>query len=445
MKKLFLKLFLILIFFSIVGVQYGVALFYNGDKIETDSVLLVNTDTQTSVFEKNSEKRRSMASLTKIMTYIIVIENVKDPKREKIKVKRQVLNLVDEDSSVAGLKENDELTVFDFLHCLMIKSGNDAALVLADYVGKDSIDNFIDMMNTKAQELGCADTNFINADGMYHENHYSTAKDMCKITQYAMKLPYFMEICGKTQYKVFNDDRPVLRTTNKMMEPGEKEYYYPYVKGIKTGWHSEAGRCLISYATKDSVSYLCVAMGGPETDINGDKIKENFAMLDTKKLFTWAFANLSLKTMVKKDEPLGQVKLKYAWRKDKVILSPEMAVKMIVPKEISFSDLKIEYVLPDFISAPVEAGDLIGTAKLKFDNDILLETNLVSGETAQFNFFAFIIQKAKDIILSKIFIILVGCLLMLLGGYLLLLRVSNRGKMKKSRHIHRKNIYRQKD
>jgi D-alanyl-D-alanine carboxypeptidase len=446
MKKRFLKVFLILLFFVAVwGEKYGAFSFYNGDEIKTDSVLLVNTDTQLPVFEKNPEKRRSMASLTKIMTYIIVLENVKDLKGEKVKVKKQVLSLVDEDSSIVGLKENDELTVFDLLHCLMIKSGNDAALVLADYVGKNSIDNFVNMMNTKTQELGCTDTHFVNADGMFNENHYSTAKDMYKITSYAMKLPYFMEICGKTRYKVFDDERSILRTTNKMMEPGEREYYYPYVKGIKTGWHSEAGRCLISYATKDSVSYICVAMGGPETDINGDKIKENFAMLDTKKLYTWAFENLALKTMVNKDAPLGQVKLKYSWGKDKIILSPGIAVRMIVPKDLEFSNLDVEYVLPDFINAPVEAGDLVGTAKLKYDNNLLLETNLVSSETAQFNFFAFIIAKTKDVISSKAFITLFSCLSLLLALYLIFLRLYGkliRNKRRKSRNIRRKNIYR---
>ncbi len=410
--------------------------FYDGDDIKTDSVLLINTDTEMPIFEKNSEKRRSMASLTKIMTYIIIIENAKDIKIEKVKVKKQILNLLDSESSVSGLKENDELTVFDLLHCLLIRSGNDAALVLADYIGKGGIDDFVKMMNIKAEELGCLNTHFTNVDGMFDENHYSTAKDMYKITSYAMKLPYFMEICGKRQYKVFDDDRPVLRTTNKMMEPGEREYYCPYVKGIKTGWHSEAGRCLISYAVKSNVSYICVAMGGPETDINGDGIKENLAMIETKKLYTWAFENLSLKTISNRNDPMCQIKLKYAWKKDKIILSPETTIKIILPKEFKISDLTTAFFLPDFINAPVEAGDFIGKAELKFGNSLLKEVNLVSGETVPLNFFSFITEKIKDVVFSRIFIISGKCLILLLICYLIFLFWANKKKMKNKKRLY---------
>ena len=408
------------------------ASFYKGEEIKSDAALIINTNTNMPIFEKNSSKRRSMASLTKIMTYIIVVEDAAnkgiDMKLQKVKVKKEVLNLVDEDSSIAGLKEGDELTIFDLLHCLMIESGNDAALVLADYISLGNIENFINMMNKKAEEIECTDTHFVNPDGMYDENHYSTAWDIYKTIKYAMNCPYFMEICGKKEYKVFNDERPSLKTTNKMMNPAEKKYYCPYVKGIKTGWHSEAGRCLASYAVKGEVSYVCIVMGGPEIDVDGDGIEENLAMIDTKNIYTWLFENLALNSIINKNDPFGQVKLKSAWGKDKIVLSPERNVSLILPKEADISKIEVEYFLPNFISAPVETGDIIGTAKLKLDGETLEEVNLVSSEQVNFNFFVFIFEKIKEAISSKIFIACFVFFALAFFGYIFFTIFFNRNK-----------------
>lgn len=432
MNKHISRLLYGLILISIVGLgNYNALLSYDGNEIKTDSVLVINTDTETTVFEKNSLKKRSMASLTKIMTYIVTVENVRDVNSEKAVVKKEVLDLLDKDSSLSGLKIGEELSIFDLLHCLMIRSGNDSAFVLADYVGGGNIANFVELMNRKAEEIGCTETHFVNPDGIHDENHYSTAVDMYKITRYAMNLPNFMEICSKREYKLFDDGRPPLRTTNKMMNPNEKLYYYPFVRGIKTGWHSEAGRCLISCAAKDNMSYVCVAMGGPELDENGDNINENLAMIDTKNLYTWAFDNFTVKDVISKTDPFSQVKLKYAWRKDKVILNSEENVKMLLPKKLEFSNLETNLELPDFIKAPVEAGDFVGSAKLSYNGEILKEIKLVSSETVPMSWVAFFIDNTKNIIFSPIFLIVVLILLIIGIIYVRFLLITKKRKRRK--------------
>ena len=105
-------------------------------------------------------------------------------------------------SSLAGVLEGEELTAMQLLNCMMIPSGNDAALVLADYIGGGDSQKFVDMMNEKAKELGCTNTHFMNPHGLHDEQHYTTAQDLYLITKYAMTLPYFMEICSKTYYTI---------------------------------------------------------------------------------------------------------------------------------------------------------------------------------------------------------------------------------------------------
>lgn len=434
MKKMSVFVFFSFLFVVLFFSRCKAFSFYNGDGFKTDSILMINTDTEMVVFDKNPDKRRSMASLTKIMTYIVVSENVKDIELEKVVVKKWILDLVDKEGSVAGLKDGDELTVLDLLHCLMIRSGNDAALVLANHVGSSGgIENFVNMMNKKSTEIGCTDTNFTNPDGIYSSDHYSTARDMYKITRYAMNLPYFMEICGKRRYKVFHDSRGDLENTNKMLEPSEKDYYYPYVKGIKTGWHNEAGRCLVSCAEKSGTTYVCVAMGGPEVDVNGDKIKENIAMIETKKLYDWAFKNLAVKTLIKRSDPINQIKLRYAWKKDKIILNAEENVKLVLLKDMKLDDLTLEYFCPDFVSAPVEAGDLVAKAKFSFGGNVLLEFNLVSSETVNLNFFVFIFESIRDIIFCKEFLFFIFFVILVLFTLLFGKFIKNKVRIKRVR------------
>lgn len=428
--------FLFFLCFFFINKNYTVFAFYNGNDILSESVLMVNNDTQMIVFDKNADKRRSIASLTKIMAYIAVYENVKDVNSEKVIVKSETLSLIDKDSSIAGLRPNDEITVLNLLHCLMICSGGDAAYVLAEYIGNGDISKFVDVMNNKARELGCKDTNFVNPDGIYNENHYSTAKDIYTITKYAMSLPLFMEICNKTEYNVFNDERATIKTTNKMLNPFEKDYYYPYVKGIKTGYHSEAGRCFVSCAEKNNTSYTCIVLGAPLTSSDGNQIKENIAMIDTKKLYIWAFDNLVLKSVINRNDPLGQVRLKYAWRKDRLLFGSEAPVMMVLPKDVKLSDLKTEFFIPDLIKAPISSGDFIGTARFSYNGKFLNEINIVSSESVSFNFFVFVLSVLKMIIFSKLFLIILILSLIVLVIYVYILVISNKkgGNKKKKRN-----------
>ena len=163
-------------------------------QIYADTYLLVNLDNDTVIFEKNADKRNAPASLTKIITASVVIEKCPDLNL-KIKIDKAPIELLyGTGSSMAGLVPGEELSLKDLLYCLMVRSGNDAANILADYVGNGSIPAFVGMMNDLAKRLGCKDTHFANPHGLDDPNHYTTARDLIKFTKHALTLPHFEEI-----------------------------------------------------------------------------------------------------------------------------------------------------------------------------------------------------------------------------------------------------------
>ena len=347
------------------------------------SLYLENIDTGSVVYSKAADERRYPASTTKIMTYIITAEHVDDFKNTYVTIKSSVLHMLDgTGSSVAGLEPKEKLSVYQLLNCLMIPSGNDAALVLADYIGGGDIDKFVEMMNAKAKELGCSNTHFANPHGLNDPNHYTTVRDMATITKYALTLPEFVEITDTATSDCLGEDR-YLVTTNYMIDPVRgADYYYDYAKGIKTGsTGNDSGYCLVSTATKGGYTYLCVAYGAPYENEEGEAY-DNGAMIDSKNLYEWAFRNLSIKTIIEKNDLVKEINLDFAWNKDKIQLSPANSYSTILPDDVAISSIDKTFRVPESIEAPVKEGDKVGTVTLSYANNELVTIDLVASETS---------------------------------------------------------------
>lgn len=388
-------------------------------EIQADSALMINLEHDQIVVEKNIHKRRSLASLTKIMTFIVTAEKIKNPETQYITVRKDIFDQMQKDepeSSVSNLKDGDRLSVLQLLYCMMVASGNDAAMVLANYVGGGILENFIDLMNQKALDIGCNNTHFTNPHGLYNENHYSSAMDIYLMSRYAMELPYFKEIVSTVEYSIFQDSRPKLINTNKLINPnsGEK-YYYKYAKGIKTGQHNQAGRCLASYAKKDSLSYICIILGTPKKNDQGEKIEDNLAIIETKNLYTWAFNELSLNSLANSRNPINQIKLNLAWKKDKLLLYPQKDISVFLPKNFDKNEIKSSFNLPETVCATIEKNQIIGSVDFFYKDTLLSSTSLVSHDN---------IKKSMIIIIanflsSKPFLVSVGITNMIILLYIL--------------------------
>lgn len=216
------------------------------------SMALMDGDTGELIYSKNCDERREPASTTKICTAITVLENCT--------ILDLPMPIPDKAVGVEGsslyLQKGEMLTVRDLLYGLMLQSGNDCAVALSIIVG-GSEQGFVKMMNETAEKAGAADTNFMNPHGLHHDEHYTTARDLCSIAYYAMKNPTFREIVAtkrhKTPYHGHDYDRN-FPNKNKIL------FNYEGGNGIKTGFTKKSGRCLVSSATRNGKTYICTVL-----------------------------------------------------------------------------------------------------------------------------------------------------------------------------------------
>lgn len=446
-KKLSIILSAILVIctvFSASVVPAGAANYKNKIKVASKSAILINLDTGQTVYEKDCDTKRYPASTTKIMTYIIVAEHVNNFKRTKVPIKQSVLDVLEgTGSSMAniGAHVGKKMSVLDLLYSMMVPSGNDAAVVLADYVGGGSIDKFVSMMNQKAKDLGCENTHFMNPDGLHDKKHYTTARDLAKITQYALTLPEFSKISNTTTYYVTGDEYPLV-TTNYLIDSNRGgKYYYQYAKGIKTGTTDEAGHCLVTSGSADGYSYLGVFLKSP---YNPDPAKDVYGtMLDAKALFRWALTKLELNQVASSETPMREEKINLAWGKNSVQLVPEKNINAIVPKDFKESDVKVETTVPESVDAPVKKGDIIGKAVVYYngpkvkEKTKLAEVNLVSSESVERSGILYIFSVIQNIITSRWFIVVVAAIVLLLILYIIISSIIRRRNRRSRRSVRR--------
>lgn len=437
-KRVYSILSVMVLVISLVSSTFipaSAANYKNKVKLQSESALVVNMDTGQTVYEVKANKKQYPASTTKIMTYIVVAESVKDFST-KVEIKQEVLDVLNgTGSSLAhvGSHVGEKMTVLDLLYSMMVPSGNDAAVVLADYVGKGDIKSFVNLMNAKAKELGCKDTHFENPDGLHHKNHYTTAHDLYIMTQYALTLPKFAEITDTATYYIEGESYPLV-TTNYLIDQNRGgEYFYTYAKGIKTGTTDEAGHCLVTSASADGYSYIGVFLDSPvnyENDVYG-------TMIDAKELFRWALTTLELSPVATKETPICEQKVNLAWGKDSVQLVPEENINAIVPKDFEESDITIKKKIPESIDAPVNEGDVIGKAVIYYEGkgakgkQKIGTVNLVSSESVERSGILYVIEVAKSIIFSNWFILVIGVIIVLLIIYIIISSIIKRRNRKR--------------
>ncbi len=374
------------------GVPKGYHISYFNDfKFKTESILFYNVNSDSILYEKNANQRRSPASITKIMTYIIVFENVKD-KNERVKVKKEVLNSISgTQSSLAGLKTDEDYSVSELLVGMMVPSGNDAALVLADYTFGGNIGLFVDKMNQKASELGCENTHFSNPHGLYDENHYTTCYDLLKIINYALKIRDFRNIIKICETEI--KDKKI-KNSNLLLEK-TSDYYCKYVKGIKTGYHSQAGCCLSSLAELNGIEYIGIFLGAPAKDENGKKLEVNYAFEETKNLCNYTFENLKVKRIPILENP----KIRSTRMGIDVPYSSFSSIDVVVPRDFEDDKFKVKFELKkisedDF---PIHKGEKLGEVQILYENVIIRKKDIVCSKDTKLSFTNNYIQLLKKV------------------------------------------------
>lgn len=306
-------------------------------------------DAQTGriIYEKNAHDRHSMASTTKIMTALVAIEN--GNLSDVVTVGK---NAAGTEGTSLYLKAGDQVTLEDLLYGLMLQSGNDAAIAIAEHIG-GSVEKFATLMTSRAKNIGAKNTSFKNPNGLDEEGHYTTAYDLALITREALKNETFAKIVA-TKSKAIRDGAQTVTNHNKMLN------LYEGCVGVKTGYTKKTGRCLVSSAIRDGKQVIAVTLNAPD-DWNDHTAMLNYAFANTVR-FPLIAAGMTVNTITVKNGSSNALEL-----------TAERDFYLSESPDTKFENAKIALKLPDTIEAPVQKGEIIGVLEVYY-KDTLLDT-----------------------------------------------------------------------
>ncbi|MBP0990677.1 MAG: D-alanyl-D-alanine carboxypeptidase [Oscillospiraceae bacterium] len=335
-----------------------------GFEVNSEAAYMVCLNTGDVVYQKNADKKLMPASLVDIMTAILALEKVEDPDSESNTLKRYIQDHLYVIGNVAlgGVSLNERLTITQMLYAMMLRSANECAMMIADYVGDGSQTYFVEMMNNKARELGAKNTNFANASGLDSEEQYTTAEDMYLIAKYALEVEGFKDIVKTVTYNTgeTNKHSNLQWQTNMAIINPNSSYYYSPVTGLKFGSTDGAGRCFVSYAEMNGYSYILVLMGA-----DSKNKEKNLSFTDAKNLYNWAFNTFSVKKVVEVGRQITEEPVKMSTESDYVMLITGGEFSYLLPESVKVSDITLDYSgLPEYVTAPVEKGEVIGELKI---------------------------------------------------------------------------------
>ena len=404
--------------------------------IEASSAILIEANSGRVFFEQNADDKRYPASTTKVMTAVLALEAL-DP--AAVATASQTAVDVDRDGSNMGILSGEELTVEQLLYGLLVHSANDAANVLAEQVS-GSIETFVELMNTKAAELGMKDTHFVNTHGYHDDNHYTTARDMAKLALYAVQNETFQKIVSTATYDIPPTNKYTkvrnLSNNNALINPmkGQKYLYSP-AKGIKTGHTSKAGHCLLSEAEKNDLHYICVVMDAP--------VKQgiDYSFQDTINLFNYGFKNFKFQTIASDSDIVSTKEVKWAAKGEQAVLYAKEPFSVILPADYNKDLLTTSVSVPDEVKAPVAQGQAVGTITYSYDGAELGTMELVAGKEVKKSYFRMIFGTLGKIVFSVWFMVPLGIVVVIL----IILRMNDlkRKKMmrRRKKYMSRKNFY----
>jgi D-alanyl-D-alanine carboxypeptidase (penicillin-binding protein 5/6) len=332
------------------------------------SAILIERDTGTVLFEKNSDERLSPASMTKIMTMLLIMEALEDGKiqwNEKVRTSEYAASM---GGSQVFLEEGEEMTVDELLRAISISSANDASVAMAERIA-GSEKQFVKMMNQKAKELGLKDTKFQNATGLPAKNHYSSARDMAILAKELLKHEKITNYTS--QYESYlregTDKKFWLVNTNRLVK------FYPGVDGLKTGFTKEAKYCLTATAKKGDMRVIAVVFGAPTSKERNKLITE---------MFDYAFSQYETKQFYAKGDELGKVTVEKGQQRNIKIAAGE-SISLLTKKGEKMDDVKTSLKLNKHIQAPIKKGDEIGKIVLIKNGKVLSENSAIAAENVK--------------------------------------------------------------
>ena len=344
----------------LAGLFFALILLYNGGaKAENaGAYILMEAETGRILYEHNAHTPLPMASTTKIMTALLALE--RGDLSAPVTASKNAFGVP---GTSIYLAEGETLSLEEMLYGLMLASGNDAAVAIAEHIG-GSVPDFCRMMTKRAEEIGCENTLFATPHGLPAEHHHTTAWDLCMITREAMKHPQFRQIVSTQRATIpwaGHDYNRVLNNKNKLLST------YPGALGVKTGYTRAAGRCLVFAAERDGLTLIGAVLNCP------DWFQESSALLDR------GFENWQMVTLLSKGEAIREIPVEKGVKESVTVRAARDAA---APVRIdSWPDMKID--LPDILPAGVQEGDIIGSLSLLDEGEIITVIPLYASKTVE--------------------------------------------------------------
>ncbi|MDO4373255.1 MAG: D-alanyl-D-alanine carboxypeptidase family protein [Clostridia bacterium] len=397
--------------------------------VAAKGAILYELNTDTVLLEQDADARLYPASTTKLMTALVAMEygNPEDI----ITVPAEAVDGLFELGSASYLLAGEEISFMDLMEYMLIASGNDAANAMAIHIS-GSISAFADLMNNRAQELGCTNTHFVNPHGLHDEEHYTSARDLLRIAKAAMQNPTIAEIVAK--------DEVVLPITNKhpqtttkyttnylISRKSTREYYYEGAIGIKTGTTTPAGLCLVAACVKGDYTYYTVVLGAEKGE-NGERNQ----FIETAKLFDYGAENFSQQVMLSSSEPIAEVPVRLSNEKDSIVVTPSENITAMLPNAFETSDLTMKYTVEESVAAPVQAGDVLGKLTVSYEGKTW-QLDLVASSDAARSTVLYILDRITGFFASTAFKIIVASIVALIVILVVYVILVNRRRAKRRR------------
>ncbi len=403
--------------------------------IDAKAAILVDASDGHAVYEKNADTKQYPASLTKLMTALLVIESVSDL-GEVVTAKESAFEDLSAAGSTVNIKTGEKMSVDNLLICLLVASANEAANILAERVA-GSVPLFIELMNKRAEELGLTGTNFANASGLHDDNHYTTARDMVIVAREVQKHQRLREICAMEKATIpatnISDERFFFTTNSLISLYKEREYKYSKATGMKTGSTTPAGLCLVASAESKDTEFISVILGAKKEEGKGGKM--NF--VESKRLLVWGFDNFKRVKLLDAAAPITEVKVELAKKRDYVVARPREDYAVLMPTDY---DEKLLELIPETASsldAPIKKGDEVGTVLVRYDGKDYANLPLIAADDVDRSLILYILKLIRDFFRNPITIIVIAALILLIIWYIAFVIRYNKKKRQRRRRYYR--------
>lgn len=394
----------------------------NAPSLTAPAAYVVNLDTNIVVYEKNSETPLSAASLTKLMTTLLLLENYQDQLDSiSLTAPSYVYDLIWEQStnaSSADIRRGETQSLRNLLYAMLLPSGNEAAYIVADYMGGGSIDNFVAMMNDEAKAVGCTGTTFVDPCGL-NPNNITTARDAYLILRALTAYDVFSTVVGTPSYDMGTNDRYttpgtyIIQTTDKLIT--NSSYHRDYTKGGKTGslgeWQNFAG-----WHSQDGESYISILLNVPyDADPEGMRP----ALVETATIMDWVFDTYTIAPALDTTQPITEVRVAYSTQADTVMLYPADDMMTLLPRDGGAALTEQVFNVPDQLPAPIKQGDIVGTVTLTIEGETIGTADLIAGSDVSRNQLLYTISRVSLFFSSTYFKVVVILTMLVIGAYLI--------------------------